>query len=133
MQIYRSRTDKPLARFVDDLDQLARSRGFLIHNRETMAMADTFSRHGMPVDDDFDLHMIQICKPEKASKSLGKNPERAVLMPKFVIAFSDKSETQIRFLHYRPKTAQELVDDAWFPDSLAASYAEIITLIEEAR
>ena len=71
MQIYRSRTDKSVERFIEDLDRLAQARGFLIHNRETMAMADTFGRHGMHVSDDFDLHMIQICKPEKASKPIG--------------------------------------------------------------
>ena len=133
MQIYRSRTDKPVEQFIEDLDRLAEARGFLIHNRETMAMADTFGRHGMHVGDDFDLQMIQICKPEKAAKSLGKNPERAVLMPKFVIAFSDNGATQVRFLHYRPETVGELIDDNWFPDSLAASFAEIIAMIEEAR
>jgi hypothetical protein len=133
MQIYRSQTDKPIARFVDDLDQAARARGFLIHNEETMEMAHTFGRHGAHVAENFDLHMIQICKPAKAAQSLGKNPERAVLMPKFVMTFSDAGATQIRFLHYRPETVRCLVDDAEFPDSLAASFAEIITLIDEAR
>ena len=133
MQIYQSQTAKPIEQFVDDLDQVARTRGFLIHNKETMEMAHTFGRHGAHVAEDFDLHMIQICKPDKASASLGKNLERAVLMPKFVITFSDNGATQIRFLHYRPETVSDLIDDAEFPESLAASFAEIIAVIEEAR
>ncbi|MGD9019880.1 MAG: DUF302 domain-containing protein [Desulfuromonadales bacterium] len=133
MQIYQSQTTKPIDRFVDDLDQAARARGFLIHNKETMAMAHTFGRHGAHVAEDFDLHMIQICKPEKACKSLSKNPERAVLMPKFVMTFSHSGATQIRFLHYRPETVRDLIDDVEFPESLAASFAEIIDVIEEAR
>ena len=133
MQIYHSQTPKPIDRFVDDLDRAARARGFVIHNKETMEMARTFGRHGAQVAEDFDLHMIQICKPEKAAKSLGKNPERAVLMPKFVMTFGGGGVTQIRFLHYRPETVTDLIDDAEFPDSLAASFAEIIEVIEEAR
>jgi len=77
--------------------------------------------------------MIQICKPEKASRSLSKNPERAVLMPKFVMTFSGSGSTQIRFLHYRPEIVRHLIDDAEFPESLAESFAEIIEVIEEAR
>ena len=133
MQIYQSQTAKPIEQFVDDLDQVARTRGFLIHNKETMEMAHTFGRHGAHVAEDFDLHMIQICKPDKASASLGKSLERAVLMPKFVITFSDNGATQIRFLHYCPETVRDLIDDAEFPESLAASFAEIIAVIEEAR
>jgi uncharacterized protein (DUF302 family) len=133
MEIYHSQTPKPIDRFVDDLDQAARARGFVIHNKETMEMAHTFGRHGAHVAEDFDLHMIQICKPDKASKSLSKNPERAVLMPKFVMIFSGSGSTQIRFLHYRPEIVSDLIDDAEFPESLAESFAEIIEVIEEAR
>ena len=133
MQIYHSQTPKPIDRFVDDLDRAARTRGFVIHNKETMEMAHTFGRHGAHVAEDFDLHMIKICKPDKASKSLGSNPERAVLMPKFVMTFTDRGATQIRFLHYRPETVRGLIDDAEFPESLAASFTEIIDVIEEAR
>ena len=75
--------------------------------------------------------MIQICKPAKASRSLEKNPERAILMPKFIMAFTADSVTQVRFLHFHPDVVRSLVDDDEFPETLAASFAEIIDIIEE--
>jgi uncharacterized protein (DUF302 family) len=98
-----------------------------------MEMSHVFGHHGVDVAEGFDLHMIQICKPEKAAKSLGKNPERSVLMPKFIMTFSHNGRTQIRFLHYSEETVVALVDDDEFPASLAESFRQIITLIEAAR
>lgn len=100
MNIYRTDTDKAVSRFVGDLSSAARAEGFLIHNESTMEMAHVFGHHGVDVAKDFDLHMIQICNPDKAARSLSKNPERSVLMPKFIMTFSQNDRTQIRFLHY---------------------------------
>lgn len=132
MHVYRSASDKPMARFINELTQAAESKGFLIHNEDKMEMAHTFGRHGAEVAEGFDLHMIQICKPEKAAKSLSKNPERAVLMPKFVMAFSENGKTQIRFLHPARNTVRQLVDDEEFPASLDESIVQIIRIIEDA-
>jgi uncharacterized protein (DUF302 family) len=98
-----------------------------------MDMAHTFGRHGVEVAKGFDLHMIQVCRPQKAGKSLAKNPERAVLMPKFVVVFSDNGKTQIRFLKYSRELVATLVDDAEFPDSLSESFDDIVAVIEEAK
>jgi uncharacterized protein (DUF302 family) len=133
MKVYHSETPKPIDRFVKDLGRIAKSRGFLIHNEDKMELSHVFGRHGVEVAADFDLHMIQICKPEKAAKSLGKNPERSVLMPKFIMTFSRDGQTQIRFVHYTPETVRNLVDDDEFPGSLAETFTQIIALIEEAR
>ncbi len=133
MKIYRSETTKPVDQFVKDLGGIAKSRGFLIHNEDKMELSHVFGRHGVEVADDFDLHMIQICKPEKAAISLSKNPERSVLMPKFIMTFSRDGQTQIRFVHYTQETVRELVDDDEFPGSLAETFTQIIALIEAAR
>ena len=133
MHIYRSETDKTVDQFVYDLAEAAEARGFLIHNEDNMEMAYTFGRHGVEVAEGFDLHMIQICKPQKAAMSLSKNPERAVLMPKFIMVFSREGKTRIRFLYYSRETVAALVDDVEFPGSLADSFEQILALIEEAR
>ena len=133
MHIYRSETKKPIDLFVEDLSLLAKARGFMIHNEDKMEMSYTFGQHGVEVADDFDLHMIQICKPQKAAASLSQNPERAVLMPKFIMTFSRGNTTQIRFQHYSRETVTSLVDDKAFPDSLLKSFEEIIALIETAK
>ncbi len=132
-EIYRAETDKPVALFVTDLASAAARRGFFIHNESKMDMAHTFGQHGVEVAEGFDLHMIQICKPQKAGKSLLKNPERAVLMPKFVVTFSGDGKTQIRFLRYSRDLVAGLLDDAEFPASLTESFDDIVAMIEEAK
>jgi len=132
-EIYQSETDKPLDQFIVDMASAAARRGFFIHNESKMDMARTFGRHGVEVAEGFDLHMIQVCKPQKASRGLAKNPERAVLMPKFVVTFSENGKTQIRFLKYSRALVASLIADAEFPDSLVESFEEIVEMIEEAR
>lgn len=131
--LYKSDTLKPVNQFVKDLGIAAKKRGFIIHNEDKMEMAHSFGKHGVDVAEGFDLHMIQICKPEKAAKSLTKNPERAILMPKFVIVFSKDNKTQIRFLSYTKDMVASLIDDSEFPESLDETYKNIITIIEEAK
>lgn len=133
MQIYRSETDKSVEQFVNKLSGVAKAQGFLIHNEDKMEMAHTFGQHGVEVAECFDLHMIQVCKPQKAAKSLSKNLERAVLMPKFIITFSRDNCTQIRFMHYSREAVASLVDDEEFPDSVQESFTEIIEMIEAAK
>ncbi len=131
-ELYQKETEKPLAQFVRDMKSAGVVRGFVIHNENGMEMAHTFGAHGVEVSRDFDLHMIQICKPEKAAVSLQSNPERAVLMPKFVMTFTRNNKTQIRFLLYNRPMIEALTGEAAFADSLAESYAAIKTMIEEA-
>lgn len=132
-EIYKTETNKPLKNYLADLTRIAQEKGFLINNEENMDMGQTFSRHGYPVPDDFDLHMVQLCKPEKASQSLSKNPDRAPLMPKFIMIFSQEDQTRIRLLTYGTDFIAELLDDEEFPDSLAQSFTAIKQIIEAAR
>ncbi|KPK00652.1 MAG: hypothetical protein AMJ60_00335 [Desulfobacterales bacterium SG8_35] len=131
--VYATETSKTNGQFVKDLAAVVRRNGFIVHNESTMEMSHTFGSHGAEVAEDFDLHMIQICKPDKAAKSLSLNPERAVLMPKFIMTFSKNGSTQIRFLHYSQDNIRSLVDDEQFQASLAETYAKIIAMIDEAK
>jgi uncharacterized protein (DUF302 family) len=130
--VFNRTTMKSLPEFITDLDTAAARKGFVIHNRDKMNLADTFTHHGIDVQPDFDVHMIQLCKPAKAAVSLAENPERAALMPKFVVVFSRNGETQIRYFGLDEKLVAELVDDADFPASLAATQNAIRGLIDEA-
>jgi len=130
--LYRTQTAKPLVEFVAALAAAGQKRGFIIHNESSMEMAHTFGKHGVKVGAEFDLHMIQICKPEKAAASLSENPERAALMPKFVTTFTRNGTTQIRMLRYGRTMIETLVDDPDFAASLDESYNAIQKTIEEA-
>lgn len=128
-QLYRGETAKPVWQFVADLKEAGLRSGFLIHNEDKMEMAYTFGSHGVQVGEGFDLHMIQVCKPEKAAGSLQKNPERAALMPKFVTVFSAEGRTQVRFLRFNRQMIEELVQDDEFAVSVGSSYDEIEQII----
>ena len=131
-ELYQKETVKPLGQFVTDLKSAGKERGFIIHNENSMEMAHTFGTHGVEVTQGFDLHMIQICKPEKAAVSLQTNPERAVLMPKFVMAFTRDGKTQVRFLVYNQPMIEALVGESTFADSLIESYTATKTMIDVA-
>jgi uncharacterized protein (DUF302 family) len=133
-EIYRAQSSKPLDSFVADLEKAAVKRGFSIHNRDIMAMAEIYREHKVPMPEEFDLHMIQICKPDKSSQSFQTNIERAPLMPKFVMAFSREGATEVRFLYYSKELIAALIPgDATFPESLEQTYAVIRAMIDEAR
>ena len=131
--LFATETGKNIQQFVADLGQAAQKYGFIIHNEDKMEMARSFGAHGVEVAEGFDLHMIQVCKPEKAAKSLSMNPERAILMPKFIMTFTRDGKTQIRFLRYSEDNIRSVVDDEVFPASLAETYDKIVAMIEEAK
>ncbi len=131
--LYATETSKSNKNFVKDLATVAKKSGLIIHNEDKMEMAHSFSSHGMEVADDFDLHMIQVCNPAKAAKSLSANPERAILMPKFIMTFTKNNKTQIRFLRFSEDNIRSVVDDDIFPESLAGTYKKIVEIIEEAK
>lgn len=68
--------------FVSDLSKVANKLRRIIHNKDNMKMIDAFNEHGVNVSEDIVLpcqHMIQICKAEKAAKSLSFNPTLEIL------------------------------------------------------
>lgn len=132
-RLYTAETTKSMEAFLQDLTKAAQEKGFFIHNEDKMEMAHTFGKHGIEVAEGFDLHMIQVCKPEKAGPSLSTNPERAALMPKFIITFSQNDTLQIRMLAYGQDLIEELIGDSDFAQSVQGSYEAIINIIEQAK
>lgn len=128
--VYRAESDKRVEQFAADFIALVTAKGFTVHNEGKMAMKEVFSAHGQDMVEGFDLHMIQLCKPEKASKSLSVNPERSVLMPKFIMVFSKDGKTQVRMLRYGKELIAELVDDAAFPASLEETFDTLTRFID---
>lgn len=131
--LYLVESEKSVTRFIEDFAAVVKKNDFVINNRATMNMKETFTSHGGEVSDDFDLYMIQVCKPTKADKSLSTNPERAILMPKFVHVFTANNKTQVRYLSFTPEYIETLVpDDVHFSSSLAGTFSKIRMMIDEA-
>lgn len=132
-ELYIAESSKDVRQFVADFVEIVKKNDFVVNNFDSMDMKKTFREHGGTVPDDFDLHMMQLCKPTKADKSLTMNPERSILMPKFVMVFSKDGKTQIRYLSYSAADISALVlDDPAFPESLAQTFAKIRSMIDEA-
>ena len=132
--LYCVESEKSVAQFVADFGETVKKYAFVIGNPASMNMKETFDAHGGKVPDDFDLHMMQVCKPTKADASLTANPERAILIPKFVMVFSRNGRTQIRYMSFSPPDISELVqDDPKFPNSLVQTFTKIRTMIDEAK
>ena len=132
--LYVTESGKSVKQFVADFAAKAAENAFVVNNADTMDMKTTFREHGGTVPDEFDLHMMQVCKPTKADASLTANPERAILMPKFVMVFSKDGKTQVRYLSYSADDIAALVpDDPKFPESLAQTFAKIRSMIDEVK
>jgi len=125
-------TEKSVEAVIEGLLAVSNGTGFMIHNEDKMEMANTFGSHGVEVAEGFDLHMVQICNPEKAGASLQTNHERAALIPKFVTIFSQNGKTQIRMLRLEPALIEELIQDKEFAASSAKNYDTIIALVDKA-
>ncbi len=131
--LYVTQSEKSVAQFVADFAGIVTKNEFVVNNADTMNMKETFREHGGTVPDEFDLHMMQVCKPTKADKSLTMNPERAILMPKFVMVFSKDGKTQVRYLSYSLADIEELVqDDPKFPENVSQTFVKIRSMIDEA-
>jgi len=131
-EVLKAETTLSIDKFVERLASTTSRRGFFFYNESKMELAKTFNRHGVSIGDGYDLHLIQLCKPEKGARCLVKNPERGVLLPKFVVVFSQHGKTQIRFLRLARDLVASLIDDAEFPATLDETYNEIIAAINEA-
>jgi uncharacterized protein (DUF302 family) len=130
--LYIAQSEKSVAQFVADFAEIVKKNEFVVNNYDTMDMKSTFREHGGEVPDEFDLHMMQVCKPTKADKSLTMNPERAILMPKFVMVFSKEGKTQIRYLSYSYADIEDLVpNDPKFPENVSQTFVKIRSMIDE--
>lgn len=132
--LYMAETGTSVGRFVADFSAVVKANQFVINNPASMDMKATFHEHGGEVPAEFELHMIQICKPAKTDKSLTTKPERAILMPKFIHVFSKDDRTHIRYMRYSPEqTAAIVADDPQFPRSLTQTFDRICTMIDKAK
>ncbi len=132
VDIFRATTDKTVTAFIKALGKTMAMRSFVIHNEEKMEMVHHFGHQGVALAEDFDLHMVQVCSPKKAARSLSENLERAVLLPQFIVVFTQDETTQVRMLRYGRELVAELVDDRDFPEINAANCESLIAAIHEA-
>ncbi|CEG12824.1 conserved hypothetical protein [groundwater metagenome] len=132
-EIFKADTEKSPDKFIEDLCALAKKSGFVV--RDVHDMNQIFKGYGVDVSNDFRYYMVQMCNPKKAYNSISANPERGVLIPKFVVVFrkDEKSKTEVRFLSYSEAFVGSMFgEDSDFQKSLPDSCRSIINIINEA-
>ncbi len=132
-EIFKTNTTKSPEKFIEYLKVSAQKSGFLV--RDVHDMKQIFNEHGVEVNADFNYYMVQICNPKKAYGSISTNPERGVLIPKFVMVFYDAKNktTEIRFLNYGANFVKSLFEhDEVFQKTLPESCKTIISIINDA-
>ena len=130
--VFRTETNKSIIDFIKDLGKSMAMQGFIIHNEEKTELVHHFGHHGLELAEGFDLNMVQVCSPKKSAQSMTENLERAVLLPKFIVVFSQSGKTQVRMLLLDQELVAELVDDAEFPVMHEAVSDSLISAIKEA-
>jgi hypothetical protein len=132
VDVFRTTTDKSITDFIEALGKSMTMHSFIIHNEEKMEMVRHFGHQGVALAEDFDLHMVQVCAPKKAARSLSENLERAVLLPQFIVVFTQDQKTQVRMLRYGQELVAKLVDDIEFPGINEAMCNSLISAINDA-
>lgn len=130
--VFRAETNKSIIDFIKDLGKSMAMQGFIIHNEEKTELVHHFGYHGLELAEGFDLNMVQVCSPKKSAQSMTENLERAVLLPKFIVVFSQSGKTQVRMLFLERGLVAELVDDVEFPAMHEAVSESLISAIKEA-
>lgn len=131
-QIVAFESNKKVSGLVQDLEVSLNKRGFIIHNKGHESMKDTYDEHNIEMPENFDLQILQLCKPDKSSKMLLGDIERIALMPKFINVFTKDGKTQIRMLRYDSSEVAALMGDEQFGNGMEESFNGIIKIIEEA-
>lgn len=130
--IFRAQTQKCVSDFIKDLGRSMTMSGFIIHNEDKMEMVRHFGYHGVELSSDFGLHMVQVCAPKRSALSLQANPERAVLLPRFIVVFKKNDATQVRLLRLGQDLISELIDDEDFIPLNESICEDLRNAIEQA-
>ena len=106
--------------------------------RYVFDMKEQFRSHDVDVDNDFEYYSIMVCNPEKAYRSITKNPLRgAVLLPpKQIVIYADKvaGKTVIAYMKMNKSSIKEILpEDTAFQESLEQSCEKIGKLIESLK
>lgn len=111
MSFFRQKTHKSLVQFVSDLESSAESVGFKVVHKGKSNIADFYASNGVMLPKDFDLEMIQICRPEVSGPILYQNPARAVFIQKYIFVFTKNGLTEICALRYSAGVVAELLEE----------------------
>ncbi len=135
-RLFIAETLKTPEEVIGKLKERASEFNFIV--REIFDMIYEFRSHNVNVKGDMVFYSIMLCNPEKAYKSISKNPLRGALLlpPKQVIVYKQgkSGKTTIAYNAVKETDVKKtLPGDIKFQKSLPESCSNIIRLINEIK
>ncbi len=131
--LFKTESEKPIERFIEDLKQNAPEFNFTV--RHVLDMAEEYRRHGVEVEDGFQLYQVIICNFKRSYQTIQKDSERAAVLlpPKQMSVYRQNGKTVINYLPFTEEIiAMALPGQEEFQKRLAKTCRNIIELIKKS-
>lgn len=129
--LFRMTSANTVAEFIDTINKKAPEFGFVV--RHVFDMKTEYTKHGVNVPPEFDLHQIMVCNMNGSFKSMSQNMERAALIyqPKQIVVFTDQGVTTVNYCPISEQCiAETFPTDQDFSEGLSKACRKIVELIK---
>ncbi len=94
-------TDAPYENIIETLTEVVKDNKFAVVTVHDMK--ETYTKKNLPIADDFEYRIIQICNAPKSHKALtSMSFDMGVMMPKSIIVTRENGKTNLRFMKMKP-------------------------------
>ncbi len=94
-------TNAPYDNIIETLTQVVKDNHFAVVTVHDMR--ETYKKKDLPMADDFEYRIIQICNAPKSHKALSSMSfDMGVMMPKSIIVARENGKTSLRFMKMKP-------------------------------
>ena len=132
--LFRAESEKTIERFIEDLKKNAPEFDFKV--RHVLNVGEDYRRHGVEVEEGFQLFQVILCNFKRSYQTVHKTPETAavILPPKQMAVYQHHGKTVINYLLFTEEfIAQALPENKKIQEGLAKTCLKIIKLIEKSK
>ncbi|RTZ99714.1 MAG: hypothetical protein DSY90_00630 [Deltaproteobacteria bacterium] len=94
-------TNAPFGKVFETLTEVVKDYDFnvvAVHD-----LKETFKKKNLPIPNDFEYRIVQICNAEKSHRALTKMSfDMGIMMPKSIIIAQKNGQTSLRFMKMKP-------------------------------
>lgn len=99
--VYKVSIDVSFEKVIKSLEKAIENNNFsipAIHD-----LKKTFTKASLPLDDDFEYKIVQLCNAQKSHKVLTTmSYDMGIMMPKSIIVARENKKTTLRFMQMKP-------------------------------
>ena len=131
--LFKTESDKTIEGFIEDLKKNAPEFNFKV--RHVLDVGEDYRRHGVAVEEGFQLFQVILCNFKRSYQTVHGNPETAavILPPKQMAVFKQNGKTVINYLPFTGEfIAQALPENKKLQEGLVKTCLKIIRLIEKS-